>query len=239
MDKDKNTKEANHIKIGAQTRVRNVITYALLLLNEKGFNEITITAIGGAIGSLINAVEVIKTDVKLFQCNKMSTVSYQTMDHKDQLLQERLYPKMEVVLSKSEPKEKTEGYQAPLSDDVRKSLKAFSDKRKEIREKEFQERGGSRGRGFGDSRGGRGFGRGFGNRGGRGFSRGGRGGYVDRERSYDDRRGGRGFGDRGGRGFGDRGGRGFGDRGSRGGRGFSDRGGRGFSDRGGNSKNRK
>merc|ERR1712233_28651 len=68
------------------------------------------------------------------------------------------------------------------------------------------DRGGNRGRG------GRGGGRGFGDRGGRGF--GGRGG-------------GRGFGDRGGRGG--RGGRGFGDRGGRGGRGrgFGDRGGRG------------
>ena len=67
------------------------------------------------------------------------------------------------------------------------------------------------------SGGGRGGGRGFGDRGGRGGGRG-----------FGDRGGGRGFGDRGGRGGG-RGGRGgFGDRGGRGGRG-GDRGGRGAS----------
>jgi len=76
------------------------------------------------------------------------------------------------------------------------------------------------------SGGGRGGGRGFGDRGGRGGGR----GFGDRGggRGFGDRGGGRGFGDRGGRGGG-RGGRGgFGDRGGRGGRG-GDRGGRGAS----------
>jgi len=66
MDKDKGNKEENHIKIGAQTRVRNVITYALTLFKEKNFKDVTLSAIGGAIGSLVNVVEVIKTDLSVF-----------------------------------------------------------------------------------------------------------------------------------------------------------------------------
>jgi hypothetical protein len=263
MEKDKNNKEVNHIKIGAQTRVRNVISYALLLLKERNFNDITLSAIGGAIGSLVNAVEVIKADLKLYQNNKISTVSYQTMDSNENIIQERLYPKMEVVLSKDEPKVKTEGYQPILGDDERKKIKDFMDARKEIREKYRSEGRRPRGRGYGGrgdfgreggqgqrdfgGRGaprGRGFGRGFGRGaprgrgfgGDRGFSRGGRGFSGNRDFGGD-----RDFGgERGFRGA-PRGGRGFSGRGApRGGRGFTGRGaprgGRGFTGRGGNSR---
>ena len=233
MEKGKDTKDANHIKIGAQTRVRNVITYATTLFKERNFTEVTLSAIGGAIGSLVNAVEVLKTEFPVYQTNKISTVSYQTMDSNEKVIQERLYPKMETVLSLAEPKTKGEGYQGKLSDDDKSKLKSYMDKRREERTNRLE--GGNRGRGFED----RGFGeRGF-SRGGRGFSRGGRG-FSSRGRGF----GGRGFSSRGfssrGRGFGGRGfssrGRGFGDRGTGqsrgfGGRGFSSRG-RGFGDRG-------
>jgi len=205
MEKGKDNKEVNHIKIGGQTRVRNVITYALLLFNEKNFKDVTISAIGGAIGSLVNAVEVLKVELNLYQNNKISTVSYQTMDSNENIIQERLYPKMEVVLSKDEPKNQGDGYQGKMKEDDRKTLKAFLDKARENRENNREE-----------TRGGRGGDRGF--RGGRGTrgSRGTRG-----------TRGGRGRGDRGFRGGrGTRGGDrdGFsrgGDRGFRGGRGNS------------------
>ncbi len=222
MEKGKDTKDANHIKIGAQTRVRNVITYATTLFKERNFTEVTLSAIGGAIGSLVNAVEVLKTEFPVYQTNKISTVSYQTMDSNEKVIQERLYPKMETVLSLAEPKTKGEGYQGKLSDDDKSKLKSYMDKRREERTQRLE--GGNRGRGFGD--------RGF-SRGGRGFSRGGRG-FSSRGRGF----GGRGFSSRG-RGFGDRGtgqSRGFGGRGfSSRGRGFGDRGrgqSRGFSGRG-------
>lgn len=203
MEKDRQTKEVNHIKIGAQTRVRNVISYALLLLKERNFNEVTLSAIGGAVGSLVNAVEVIKADLVLYQTNKISTVSYQTMDSNEKIIQERLYPKMEVVLSKEEPKTKTEGYQGRSSDDARRLVKEFMDKRREQREQSRGTRGGrggSRGRGGPRGRGtrgrggqrGRGFGgRGFGNRGGN-RGRGGRGAPRGMRGSRGGPRGGRG-----------------------------------------------
>lgn len=220
MKEDK-TKEFNHIKIGAKTRVRSVISYALLLLKERNFNDVTLSAIGGAIGSLVNAVEVIKADVTLYQNNKISTVSYQTMDSNDKIIQERLYPKMEVILSKEEPKNKNEGYQGKLNDDEKKKIKDFMDKRRETRENDRKE-GGNRergGRGRGGVRGS------FGNRGNRGGFRGGRGAP----------RGGRGFsrgGPRGGRGFTRGGPRGGFRGGPRGGRGFRGNSRRGSLDRG-------
>lgn len=219
MKEDK-TKEFNHIKIGAKTRVRSVISYALLLLKERNFNDVTLSAIGGAIGSLVNAVEVIKADVTLYQNNKISTVSYQTMDSNDKIIQERLYPKMEVILSKEEPKNKNEGYQGKLNDDEKKKIKDFMDKRRETRENDRKEGGNNNNRERGYQ--GRGVVRGsYGNRGNRGGFRDGRGAP----------RGGRGFSSRGGpvrgRGFtrgGPRGGFRGGPRGGRGFRGNSRRG---------------
>lgn len=221
MEKDKNNKEVNQIKIGARTRVRNVISYALILFKERNFNEVVISAIGGAIGSLVNAVEVIKSDIKVYQNNKISTVSYQTMDSNEKIIQERLYPKMEVVLSKEEPKNKNEGYQGMLGEEERKVVKEFMDKRKETRERTRNDGDYQRG-GRGMSRGGRGM-----SRGGRGMSRG--NGYGNRGGDRGSPRGGRGFGgNRGGRGAP----RGFG--GNRGGRGAP----RGFGgNRGGNRGN--
>jgi len=197
MEKEKNTKDVNHIKIGAQTSVRNVIGYALLLLKERNFAEITLSAIGGAIGSLVNSVEVIKADVPLFQNNKISTVSYQTMDSNDKIIQERLYPKMEIILSKEEPKNKNEGYQGRSSDEDRKVVKEFMDKRKEEREANRTTEGGQRGgsRGRGESRG-RGGPRGRGGNRGRGGESRGRGGF--RGESRGGQRGGSRGGQRGG-----------------------------------------
>ena len=208
MEQDK-TLSDNQIKIGASTRVRNVITYTLSLFKENKFSNVNISAIGGSIGSLINVVEVIKADVPgLHQVNKLSTVSYQTIDPNENIIQERLYPKMEIVLSIEEPKSKTEGYQKPISEDERKALSDFLLSAKEKRTENFNVRGGFRGRGNRDFRG----------RGGRGISSRGRGGF----RGFDDSRGGRGFQPRGRGGF----------RGSnedvRGGRGFQPRGRGGF-----------
>jgi hypothetical protein len=154
MVQDK-TLSDNHIKIGASTRVRNVITYTLSLFKENKFNDVTISAIGGAIGSLVNVVEVIKADIaQLHQVNKLSTVSYQTLDPNEKLIQERLYPKMEIILSLEEPKVKTEEYQKPMSDNERKTLSDFISAAKERRTEnvDLRGRGGFRSRGRGGFR---------------------------------------------------------------------------------------
>ena len=184
-------KEPNDIRIGMNSRPRNVIKYATSVMDEKKLTELKFSAVGGSIGRLLDIVEVFKVlKPGLYQQNRITSVAYQTVDSNNELLQQRLFPKLEVVLSKEEPKTKTEGFQGQMDEKQRKEIETIMNKKKEQREKN---RGrGPRGRGRGGPRGrgrragfrgrGRGFGRprrggrpaprGTGNRGGRGAPRG-------------------------------------------------------------------
>ena len=163
MERKENTKPMNEIRIGFQSRVRNIINYANVLLKENNFRVINLSAIGGAIGSLVNAVEVIKiNNPGLYQVNKIGTVSYQTVDNQGSVQNQRYYPKLEVVLTLDEPKDAGVGFQDKLSEEERAKLLAVAQER---RKGDETRRGGEprRGRGIrGRGRGGRGRG---GNRG--------------------------------------------------------------------------
>lgn len=195
--KSDSPKEINDIRIGMNSRVRNVIRYCNFVLNEKKLGELRFSAVGGAIGKLVDAVEVLKiVNPGLYQVNKIATVSYQTVDTQGKLVNQRLYPKLEVVLSLAPSKDKSEGSQDKLDEAERTKLFELLNARQtrpeghegyEGAEGEERPRGRGRGRGRGGfSRGGRGFPRGRGGfrgqrgapRGGRGFSRGApRGGF--------------------------------------------------------------
>jgi hypothetical protein len=168
-----NNKPLNEIRIGFRSRVRNIVNYANILLKENNFRSLNLSAIGGAIGSLVNAVEVLKiNNPGLYQVNKIGTVSYQTVDQQGQVQNQRLYPKLEVVLSLDAPKETGEGFQDKLSEEERTQLLNLSKERAPREEGEERPRGGR-----GGFRGGRGGPRG-GFRGGRGGPRGApRGGF--------------------------------------------------------------
>ncbi len=194
-----NKKEPNDIRIGMNSRPRNVIKYSTSVMEEKKLNELKFSAVGGSIGRLLEIVEVLKVlKPGLYQQNRITSVAYQTVDSNSKILNEKLYPKLEVVLSKEEPKNKTEGYQGKLDEKERKDIEKIMNERREQREK-------NRGRGRG--------------RGRRGF-RGRRGGFRGRRGFGRPRRGGRGM-----RGAPPRGrGRGRGPRGSNAGRGRGQRG---------------
>ena len=178
-----NKKPDNDIRVGMRSRPRYVIKYAQSIMKEKKFNELKFSAVGGSIGHLLEIVEVLKILIPgLYQQNRITSVAYQTVDSNNQLLNQRLYPKLEVILSTEEFKNKNEGTQDKLSEKDRKFLEDNMNKRKEKREKNrgrgrrgwFRgRRGGFRGRrpGF------RGIRRGFRGRGGprRGTSQRGRG----------------------------------------------------------------
>ena len=189
--KSDSPKEINDIRIGMNSRVRNVIRYCNFVLNEKKLGELRFSAVGGAIGKLVDAVEVLKiVNPGLYQVNKIATVSYQTVDTQGKLVNQRLYPKLEVVLSLAPSKDKSEGSQDKLDEAERTKLFELLNARQtrpegyeghegheghEGAEGEERPRGRGRGRG-GFSRGGRGFPRGRGGfRGQRGAPRGGRG----------------------------------------------------------------
>ena len=169
-------KEPNDIRIGMSSRPRNVIKYATSIMDEKKLTELKFSAVGGSIGRLLDIVEVLKVlKPGLYQLNRITSVAYQTVDSNQKLLTQKLYPKLEVILSKEEPKNKTEGYQGQLDEKDRKQIETIMNKRKEEREKN---RGPARGRGRG--------------RGGQRGGRGRRGGFRGRGRGFRPRRGGRG-----------------------------------------------
>ena len=191
-------KEPNDIRIGMSSRPRNVIKYATSVMDEQKLTELKFSAVGGSIGRLLDIVEVLKVlKPGLYQQNRITSVAYQTVDSNQKLLTQKLYPKLEVILSKEEPKTKTEGYQAPTDEKDRTQNETIMNNKREEREKN---RGRGRGRGF------RGRGRRGGFRGrGRGFRgrprRGGRGGPRGAPRGRGGPRGApRGRGNRGQRG---------------------------------------
>ena len=180
QSKKETKKEPNDIRIGMNSRPRNVIKYATSVMDEKKLTELKFSAVGGSIGRLLDIIEVFKVlKPGLYQQNRITSVAYQTVDSNNELLQQRLFPKLEVILSKEEPKNKTEGYQGQIDEKQRKEIETIMNKKKEQREKN-RGRGGPRGRGRGGPRGRgrragfRGRGRGFGRprRGGRGNPRG-------------------------------------------------------------------
>ena len=181
MSKQETKKAENDIRIGMKTRPRYVIKYSQSIMKEKNLKELKFSAVGGSIGKLIEVVEVLKVLIpNLYQQNRITSVAYQTVDSNKTLLNQRLYPKLEVILSTEAFKEKNEGTQDKLDEKDRKTFEEHINKRREEREKNR----GRGGRGRGGFRGRRG---GF--RGRRGGFRGRRGGFRGRGAP---RRGGRG-----------------------------------------------
>ena len=163
--KPDNNKPENDIRISMNSRPRYVIKYALSILKEKNFKELVFSAVGGSIGRLLDIVEVLKVKIPdgVYQQNRITSVAYQTVDSNSTVLNQRLYPKLEVTLSTVELKTKNEGTQEKLDEKQRKEIEKIMDERKEQREK----------------------GRGRGRRGGfRGASRGRRGGFRGRRRGF-------------------------------------------------------
>merc|ERR1712037_992776 len=140
--------------------VGKVIGYCNLLLTEKKFRNIKFTAVGGAIGKLVNVVENLKVfHAGLNQSNFLTTVSYQAVDRSGKVFNERLHPKMEVNLSLDAINTPEQGFvQTVLPEEERKALQTFLEKRREERQNEGEgrprggyrgERGAPRGRGRG------------------------------------------------------------------------------------------
>ena len=50
------TKAPNDIRIGMNTRVRNVILYSTSIMKEKKLRELRFSAVGGSIGHLLDTV---------------------------------------------------------------------------------------------------------------------------------------------------------------------------------------
>ena len=119
-------KAANDIRISMNSRVRNVIRYSTSIMKEKNLRELKFSAVGGSIGRLLDTVEVLKVLIpNLYQQNKITSVAYQTLDSNNTVLNQRLYPKMEVILSYDEFKTKNEGTQDKLKEEERSKIENY------------------------------------------------------------------------------------------------------------------
>ena len=131
--------------------------------------ELNFSAVGGSIGTLVTAVEVLKAlQPGLYQVNRLATISYQSVEEgkKNEVQNQKLYPKLEVKLTLDKPQKTGEGYQEPIKEEERKNILDIQSKRRQggrPRRGGFRgRRGGFRGRrgGFRGRRGFRGRGRG-------------------------------------------------------------------------------
>ena len=99
---DSSKKPANDIRVRFNTRISGIINYCQRLIKENNLRELTFSAVGGSIGTLVTAVEVLKSLYPgLHQVNRLATISYQSVEEgkKNEIENLRLYPKLEVKLS--------------------------------------------------------------------------------------------------------------------------------------------
>ena len=144
-------KQANDIRVGFNSRISGIVNYCQRLLKENNIRELNFSAVGGSIGTLVTAVEVLKTLTPgLYQVNRFATISYQSVEEgkKNEVQNQKLFPKLEVKLTLDKPQKAGEGYQEPLTEDERKKLFDIQSNRRQAR----QRRGGPR-RGRGGFRG--------------------------------------------------------------------------------------
>ena len=155
---DKSKKAPNDIRVSFNSKIGGIISYCEKLLKENNMRGLKFSAVGGSIGTLVSVVELLKTIYPgLYQVNRFATISYQSVEEgsKSQTESQRLFPKLEVILTLDKPAQVTEGFQDKLSEDERKKLLDLHNKLREERRNRPRRRGfrGRRG-GFRGRRGG-------------------------------------------------------------------------------------
>lgn len=147
-------KPANDIRVSYNTRVGGIVSYCEKLIKDNKERTLNFSAVGGSIGTLVNAVEVLKAVIPgLYQVNRLVTISYQSVEEGKQTenQNQRLYPKLEVILTLDKPEKQGEGFQDKLSEEDRKKIQDIQNKRREENRNRPPRRGGFRGsrrRGF-------------------------------------------------------------------------------------------
>ncbi|XP_019708582.1 uncharacterized protein [Elaeis guineensis] len=186
----------NEIRITTQGLIRNYVSYASSLLQEKRVREIVLKAMGQAISKAVAVAEIIKKKIPgLHQDTAISSVSVTDVWEP---IEEGLVPlettrhvsMMSISLSTRELNKNSPGYQAPLLSEQLKQQQKFQQpqlyqqQQRQPRQAQGQLNEG-RGRGRGWGRGGYGGYGGYGNnQGGYGNNQGGYGGYGNSQGGY-------------------------------------------------------
>ncbi|KDO83774.1 hypothetical protein CISIN_1g042002mg, partial [Citrus sinensis] len=113
----------NEIRITTQGRMRNYITYATTLLQEKGSNEISLKAMGRAINKTVMIAELIKR--RIVGLHQNTAIGSTDITDMWEPLEEGLLPLettrhvsvITVTLSKKELDTSSTGYQPPIPAD--------------------------------------------------------------------------------------------------------------------------
>ncbi|XP_054817940.1 uncharacterized protein LOC129317630 [Prosopis cineraria] len=121
--------DENEIRITSQGRMRNYITYAMSLIQEKGSNEIVFKAMGRAINKTVTIVELIKR--RIVGLHQNTAIGSTDITDTWEPLEEGLLPlettrhvsMITITLSKEELDTSSVGYQPPLpADQVKTSV---------------------------------------------------------------------------------------------------------------------
>ncbi|KAG8650200.1 glycine-rich RNA-binding protein 1 isoform X2 [Manihot esculenta] len=176
----------NELRITAQGRMRNYISYALSLLQDKGTDEVVLKATGRAINKTVMIAELLKR--RIVGLHQITSIGSIDITDTWEPLEEGLLPLettrhvsvITITLSRKELNLSSIGYQPPIPADQVKSLAEYDDERGNINGVAEHSNGGwDGGRGYGGRGRGRGRGRGF-----RGRGRGYGGGNMKQESGY-------------------------------------------------------
>ncbi|EFJ21285.1 hypothetical protein SELMODRAFT_443692 [Selaginella moellendorffii] len=121
----------NEIRITTQGKMRNYITYAISLIQDKGSEEIVLKAMGRAINKTVAIVEIVKR--RIAGLHQITTIGSTDITDSWKPLEEGLVPLettrhvslISITLSTKELDKDSTGYQAPLPPDQVKQSGEF------------------------------------------------------------------------------------------------------------------
>ena len=114
-------KVSNEIRIGLRTKPKEIIAQCEKLIKEEKVKELHLSAVGNTIGNLVVAVEIVKSLFpNLHQSSEFSTIPARSLekdkDKKPDTKPQRLYPRLEIILSTEKLAEKKEGSQSKITE---------------------------------------------------------------------------------------------------------------------------
>ena len=120
-------KPNNEIRIQSRTKPKQVISQCEKLLKEDKVKELHLCGVGNAIGNVVIAAEIMKSyHPELFQQSVFSTIVPKSIEKdkekKMETKNQKLFPKLEIILSTEKPNEKKESTAQKITEEERKIL---------------------------------------------------------------------------------------------------------------------
>ena len=129
-------KVSNEIRIGLRTKPKEIIAQCEKFIKEEKVKELHLSAVGNTIGNLVVAVEIVKSLFPdLHQSSEFSTIPARIFekekDKKSDTKPQRLYPRLEIILSTEKLPEKKEDSKSKITEEERTILIETLEKQKE------------------------------------------------------------------------------------------------------------